>query len=316
MIIRKKSIAVIAVASAFPCIAAATQNCDGDSGILGGTGSVVCGDSNIVSSAYSAALGLSNTAGGGGATNGVVSIGVYNSAYGTSVAAIGYNNTIGSPLNPYSGNWLAVVGSGNVITDSHSYSSSFGVVNYVDGDESSAFGYYNQVTADYALAAGAFNVVSGQHSVALGSYSAATGDYSIAIGSNAQATANNSVAIGQNSVANESNTVSIGSAGNERRLVNVAPGIAPTDAVNVSQLRNVERTANAGIAVSLAMSQPVMMSPDATRAVTAGFGSFRGQNALAFAAHVRPRENVLISAGAGVAEGGDHGLRAGISVSW
>jgi len=46
----------------------------------------------------------------------------------------------------------------------------------------------------------------------------------------------NSVAIGAGSVANAPNTVSFGSSGNERRLTNVAAGINPTDAVNVSQL--------------------------------------------------------------------------------
>jgi trimeric autotransporter adhesin len=46
----------------------------------------------------------------------------------------------------------------------------------------------------------------------------------------------NSGAIGANSVASDPNTVSFGSAGNERRLTNVAPGANGTDAVNLNQL--------------------------------------------------------------------------------
>ena len=41
------------------------------------------------------------------------------------------------------------------------------------------------------------------------------------------------------SLANASNTVSVGSAGNERRITNVAAGINPTDAVNMNQLQSV-----------------------------------------------------------------------------
>ncbi|HEY2032358.1 MAG TPA: hypothetical protein VGH02_01595, partial [Rhizomicrobium sp.] len=43
---------------------------------------------------------------------------------------------------------------------------------------------------------------------------------------------------------NQANTVSVGSAGNERRITNVAAGTASTDAVNVGQL-------NAGLASTL-----------------------------------------------------------------
>lgn len=60
---------------------------------------------------------------------------------------------------------------------------------------------------------------------------AAAGTNSAAVGENAQAS-------GNNSVSNQDNTVSIGSVGNERAIVNVAEGVANTDAVNVGQIRN------------------------------------------------------------------------------
>jgi hypothetical protein len=47
------------------------------------------------------------------------------------------------------------------------------------------------------------------------------------------------VALGAGSIADQANTVSVGSAGNERKVVNVAAGTASTDAVNVGQLNAV-----------------------------------------------------------------------------
>lgn len=58
----------------------------------------------------------------------------------------------------------------------------------------------------------------------------------VALGSNASA-GSNAVALGSDSVAAD-NTVSVGSAGNERRITNVADGVSPTDAVNVQQLQD------------------------------------------------------------------------------
>ena len=66
-----------------------------------------------------------------------------------------------------------------------------------------------------------------------------TGQNAVAIGQGAQATHANSVAIGAGSVTSAPNTVSVGSAGNERRITNVAAGISPTDAVNMSQLTSI-----------------------------------------------------------------------------
>jgi trimeric autotransporter adhesin len=67
---------------------------------------------------------------------------------------------------------------------------------------------------------------------------AATGAEAVAIGGNARATAASSVALGANSVADRENVVSIGFAGHERQIVNVAAGVADTDAVNVRQLKD------------------------------------------------------------------------------
>jgi autotransporter adhesin len=77
----------------------------------------------------------------------------------------------------------------------------------------------------------------GYAGVAIGLFANVSADDSIAIGRNADAYAPESVALGADSIADQANTVSVGFVGGERRIVNVAAGIADTDAVNVSQLK-------------------------------------------------------------------------------
>jgi len=79
--------------------------------------------------------------------------------------------------------------------------------------------------------------------------SSAVGVDSVAAGPNARATADNSVALGSNSVADRANTVSVGSSTSQRQIVNVAAGVQPTDAVNVSQLSGVTKALGGGSSV-------------------------------------------------------------------
>jgi trimeric autotransporter adhesin len=62
---------------------------------------------------------------------------------------------------------------------------------------------------------------------AVGGNAVAHATCSVAIGPSAQATATNAVALGSGSIANVADTVSIGSVGSERKLLNLASGIAP-----------------------------------------------------------------------------------------
>uniref|UniRef100_UPI003CC815E6 YadA family autotransporter adhesin n=1 Tax=Trinickia soli TaxID=380675 RepID=UPI003CC815E6 len=96
-----------------------------------------------------------------------------------------------------------------------------------------------------AIALGAGSAASSANSLALGSNARATAANSVALGSNSTTTANLGLAAYNPGTAALSGTtpvgeVSVGSAGNERRLTNVAAGAAATDAVNVSQLQSVE----------------------------------------------------------------------------
>ncbi|WP_245811754.1 YadA family autotransporter adhesin, partial [Paraburkholderia megapolitana] len=173
-----------------------------------------------------------------------------------------------------------------------------------------AIGYQAQAIADPATAVGSNSLASGNNSVALGA--------------GAQATAQGAVALGANSVADQANTVSVGSPGNERRITNVAPGINPTDAVNVSQLQgvqsnvnNVARVAYAGIAMSMALAGNYMPTLDPGEfELGAGVGGYQGYGALAINLK-RLSENGRWSWGAGVATTGNQvGFNAGLGWKW
>ncbi|MCC5904363.1 MAG: hypothetical protein JJT87_20835, partial [Halomonas sp.] len=141
------------------------------------------------------------------------------------------------------------------------------------GRDSIALGGGAIASEDDALAIGAFSASSGERSVAIGTGSDAQGSDSVsigqgsvttlegavAVGQNTRVETENSAAIGRNSVATApsglgyltnsatpSGVVSIGTIGDERRLQNVSAGSADTDAVNVSQLKVVNETANRG----------------------------------------------------------------------
>src|SRR3546814_10343334 len=83
-------------------------------------------------------------------------------------------------------------------------------------------------------------------------------------------------------MADQENTVSVGSAAQQRRIVNLAPGIDPTDAVNVSQLtdqrydlhrslQDVRDEANAGVAAAIAMEAAPYVPGHITYAIGSGY---------------------------------------------
>jgi trimeric autotransporter adhesin len=93
--------------------------------------------------------------------------------------------------------------------------------------------------------------------------------------------------------------VSVGSAGNERRITNVAPGVNPTDAVNVSQLTSLalgtqnqinnlqnqiddnRREARGGTALALAATGLRYDDRPGKLSVAGGFGNYKGETGLA-----------------------------------
>jgi trimeric autotransporter adhesin len=144
------------------------------------------------------------------------------------------------------------------------------------------------------------------------------------------------VALGAGSVASLANTVSVGAPGGERRITNVAAGINPTDAVNVSQLNSlasslsanfqslqtqiedVDKRARRGIAAAAAISSiPVVLNPGQT-SFTLGSGFYRDAGAVSVSLTHRLNTVVPIYLQAGYSNGGgtENVGRAAASIVW
>jgi trimeric autotransporter adhesin len=168
---------------------------------------------------------------------------------------------------------------------------------------------------------------TGSNSIAAGGGATASGASSTAIGDKAAASGNNSVAIGANSVADQDNTVSVGSAGNERRITNVADGVNATDAVNMGQLQSgmnslqsgmnsLARNAYGGVAAATALTMIPDVDQGKTIAVGVGTANFKGYQAAALGASARITQNLKVKLGAGYASGAGTTYGGGMSYQW
>ena len=171
--------------------------------------------------------------------------------------------------NQYAGGSVMAIGGGNK-ADYATYSELTGVQNKVTGTKAKAakydlvngyqntvynasdvtvIGIKNEVTADGNKVIGDNHNVSGKDNVIFGSadqLTETTVNNAVVLGHNAKVTGEGGVALGAGSVADRANAVSVGSTGANRQIINVAAGTEGTDAVNVSQLKKVSDTANAG----------------------------------------------------------------------
>lgn len=170
------------------------------------------------------------------------------------------SNCDGNSGTPGGNSSAVICGNGNTL-NGDGQSVVFGSGNYLSGIGSTALGIASGGTGNYSTAIGRLATVNGDSSIAIGgagnNYSEFTAvdangaigigkgvliyngaDDSIALGTYSRIYKNVSgaVALGAGAEATESNTVSIGAAGNERRIVNVAAGMAATDAVNRGQM--------------------------------------------------------------------------------
>ncbi|WP_353172017.1 ESPR-type extended signal peptide-containing protein, partial [Acinetobacter rudis] len=122
------------------------------------------------------------------------------------------------------------------------------------GKNAFAMGGESKALGENALAIGGLSTAKEKNSIAVGVNAKANFENSVALGTGAEVNHKNSISIGENSKTNDYTTtaylyeenvagakatgsVSFGTAGNERRLQNVAAGSLDTDGVNVSQLK-------------------------------------------------------------------------------
>ncbi|MDD2337962.1 MAG: YadA-like family protein [Geobacteraceae bacterium] len=193
-------------------------------------------------------------------------------------------------------------------------------------DRDTALGYMATVTADGSVAVGADTLVE----------AGADGSSALGQGARVATGASGSVALGQNSVASEANTVSVGSAGNERRLTNIADGINDTDAANMGQLRQaaaamqadvsnlqnrvgkVERRLDDVGALSSAFSALVPNARSAGNTqIALGAGYYEGSTAMAAGLFHYVSKNVLLNAGVSTAFNSHSTAgRAGVTFGW
>ena len=208
-----------------------------------------------------------------------------------------------------------VSANGDVATEAASatgtHATAMGAAAVANGDQATALGGGAQANAAAATAVGAQAVASGANASALGA--------------NSQALAGDAVALGAGSVADRANTVSVGQVGNERQIVNVAPGTRGTDAVNLNQLNaavdqtyqsihDLDRSTRQGIAAASALQIVTPYLPGRTT-LNAGVAAYRGQAAFGLGVS-RWNEKGTINFNAGVASSGSNStiVRAGIGV--
>ncbi|MGF6536564.1 autotransporter adhesin, partial [Paraburkholderia sp. GAS206C] len=79
-------------------------------------------------------------------------------------------------------------------------------------------------------------IATGGEAVAIGGGAYASGANSLAIGAGARSQFADAMALGSDSVTSVANTISVGSKGSERRIMNVANGVAATDVATFGQL--------------------------------------------------------------------------------
>lgn len=175
---------------------------------------------------------------------------------------------------------------------------------------------------------------TGDGSIIVGEGTEAAGNGSVAIGDGASAGGNNSVAIGAGSVAAGDNEVSMGAAGAERRVSNVAAGVAPTDAVNLQQMndrfdaereftngriRALDKRIDRMGAISAAYAGMAMnvSGPGPDRRFGAGLGSQNGRTALAvgFQRVFGEEKQMSVSIG-GAFSGSDQSISTGAGIKW
>ncbi|CAE6882452.1 YadA-like family protein [Paraburkholderia domus] len=233
---------------------------------LGGTGATT-------------AVGLTNVAAGQvtstskDAVNGSQLFGTANSVAAAlgGGTAVNPNGTLSAPAYALDGTTYNDVGSALNAMGS--------AIDGINGSISSTTKYIKVVSVSSAA------IASGAEAVAIGGGAYASGTGSLALGSGARSQFADSVAIGSNSTTSAVNTISVGSKGAERRIMNVANGVAATDVATYAQLTALQTSVtqqlsqqSSGVKSMLLGATPVTNYIAVSSNVTAG-GSTSTDNA-------------------------------------
>ena len=263
--------------------------------------------------------------GGGGAGSLQSAGGAYNSSTLKTVTAAGC--TVANGPDSTATGLCAGAGSisglnGAVVTTSAPGASAYGAYAQAQAADTTAIGFRAIAAKAGDVALGYQAQATGDPATAIGANSLASGSNAVALGASATASGANSVALGAGSVAAEANTVSVGSVGAERRITNVAPGVNPTDAVNVAQLTTVQnfayrtaRYAYSGIAGATALSMIPPIEPGKHFSLGVGFGDYRGYGSFAIGATGRINEYLTVKGGVSITNN-DPAFGVGAAVSW
>ncbi|SIT43220.1 YadA domain-containing protein [Paraburkholderia piptadeniae] len=151
-------------------------------------------------------------------------------------AAVGSDGKIGAPTyvigsQSYSDVGHALSAINTSVTDLDTKSQYFVVVPPLGSDPALPV-----AAGTVAVALGAGAASNGNYAMSIGPGARALGDGAVSLGHNALARFAGSTAIGEGSVTYEENVISVGNNINQRRITNVADGVAPTDVATLHQL--------------------------------------------------------------------------------
>jgi autotransporter adhesin len=198
-------------------------------------------------------------------------------AVGTNAVAMGVNVHASGDYSVAAGSYVSAesgsVALGSGVSAAGSESTALGVRSWADADHSLAVGWRTSVDSNatdslaigsgtrvHSAAAGAIgkdNSVNGAGTYVIGNSNGASGADSFVLGSNVTARGQNSIVLGARSDGSLNNVVSVGNVGTERRIVHVAPGLNPMDAVNMSQFNALDERASGSVAYDTASKNVV-----------------------------------------------------------
>jgi hypothetical protein len=218
-------------------------------------------------------------------------------------------------------------GSRNIATGAATFADGDSSFNIATGNNANARGNgsSNIATGDGAIASG-----SNTRNVAIGAFSVSTGGLTTAVGPTANATFTNSAAFGSGATATRMNQQVFGTATNTYTMSGItsqasrsaqsgpvqmvtsdAQGNLATMDIDEFTKKNTE-----GVALALAMVGGLTLPDGNTFAISGNWGTFEGENAIAFGAIGRVSKNVYITGGFGAGlNKSTFGGRAGISFS-